>query len=103
MRAVIVVKTKMDIDGVDTAIDQWDQMFSECIRRNVQVVGRIVTTAGFKDVARKVKKQDKTKEFDLLVLYSPHQYTERKQEYIDFVKEMQELFNVKVVAVRSKF
>ena len=101
MKAVIVIKTKMDVDGVDVAIDHWDQMFAECVKRDVQVVGRIITTAGFKDVARKVKKQDKTKEFNLLVIYSPHQYTDKKQEYLDFIKEMQMSFRVKVVAIRS--
>jgi hypothetical protein len=100
-KAVIVVKTKTDLESINTAINQWDQMVYECGRRKVQIVDRILTTAGIKDVKKKVDKLDKVKEFNLLIMYSPHQYADKKQELIDFMAELNNFYGVNVIFIRS--
>ncbi len=100
-KAVIVVKTKTDLDSFNTAINQWDQMVYECGRRKVEVVDRILTTAGIKDVKKKVEKLDKVKEFNLLIMYSPHQFADKKQELIDFMTELNNFYGINVIFIRS--
>ncbi|MFV0517431.1 MAG: hypothetical protein ACK5MV_08540 [Aminipila sp.] len=100
-RAVIVVKTKSDLDSINVAITQWDQMAFECGRRNIEIVDRILTTGGIKDIQKKIEKLDKLKQFDYVVLYSPNQFADKRQDYIDFVGYLDNFFGVKVVAIRS--
>lgn len=100
-RAIIVLKTRADLDSIDNTISQWNQLTYECSKRGVQVVGRVLTTAGFKDVLKKIKKLDKTNEFHIVLMYSPKQFTDSKCDYLDFVEEVNCAFKAKVIPLRS--
>lgn len=100
-KAVVVLKTKTDLDSINIAINQWDQIVYECSRRNVQIIDRVLTTGGIKDIKKKVDKLDKVKEFTLLVMYSPHQFKDQSQELTDFTKELADFYGINAVFIRS--
>ena len=99
--AVVALKAKGDKASIRTAIYQSMQIATKCTKDNVAVIDGIVTFGGTKDIFRELKTIDARKRFDYVIVFSPAQIAKTKQEFEDFVAEVESTFKCKVVWLRT--
>lgn len=99
--AIMALKTSTDKESLEGLIFQVSQITAKCINNNIKLVDGIISFSGTKDILKRVRKLDKRKRFDILVIYSPHQIAKTKEEYQEFVSVLRSEFKVEVLYLRA--
>lgn len=98
---VMALKTKSDKESIRTLAYQVCQITTHCVKQNIKIVDCIVTFGGIKDFLREIKKLDTKKEFNYLLIYSPHQIAKSEQEYLEFANILEKDFQIEIKYLRS--
>lgn len=98
---VIAIKVNRDKDGIKTALAQAAQLATTCVKTDIKIVDCIPTFIGAADIIKEVKKIDRKRRFDYLLIYSPNQIAKSPQEYKEFVSALKHDFQIEVQYLRS--
>lgn len=99
--AVMALKTSTDKESLEELAFEVSQITAKCINNNLKLVDCVISFSGTKDILKRVKRLDKKKRFDFLVIYSPHQIAKTKEEYQEFVSVLRSEFKVEVLYLRA--
>jgi hypothetical protein len=99
--AVIVVKPASTAKAdLEVMARQVAQITTACVPRNVFVEDIIVTYGGIKDIEKRVKSLTEHKDIQALLIYSSKQIASSEREYMDFIADMADWYEVKVITLR---
>lgn len=98
--AVMALKTSTDKESLEALAFEVSQITAYCINNNIKLTDCIISFSGAKDILKRVKRLDKKKRFNLLIIYSPHQVAKGPQEYNAFVETLRNDFSVSVKYLR---
>lgn len=99
--AIIALRVANNLDSIEDTIFQTSQITKLCIKQNITLVGCVATYSGVKDLLKKLKKVDRKKRFDVVIVYSPRQITKNHEEYVEFVNTLKKEYAVDVYCYRS--
>lgn len=98
---VVAIKVNRDKDGIKTAMSQSGQIATACVKNDIKIVDCIPTFIGAADIIKEVKKIDRKRRFDYLLIYSPNQIAKNAQEYKEFVSILKHDFQIEVIYLRA--
>ncbi|ADU75658.1 hypothetical protein M972_112757 [Acetivibrio thermocellus AD2] len=100
-KAIIAVRpastAKADLEVMAAQVAQ---LTTVCCQENIQVDSIIITFGGIKDITKRVKQLTEQKDISYLIIYSGKQIAENESEYVNFKRDMQDWYNLKVVCYR---
>lgn len=98
---VLAFKVKSDKESMRTLVYQTSQITTQCVKQNIKIIDCVITFGGVKDVVREIKKIDNKKRFDYLLIYSPQQIANNKDDFIALVDILKHDFQIEVLALRE--
>lgn len=98
--ALIAKPTSTAKADLEIMAKQVAQITTSCVENNIEVEDIIITFGGSKDITKRVKSLIEHKEIKVLLLYSAKQVAENKQEYREFVADMRDWYQLKVICYR---
>ena len=98
--AIILIKTKTDDTALEIAGRQICQLKDKAFQFNIIVIDCILTSAGAKDILKKMKSICETTAIDSVLIYEPRQICKNVTEYNSFVDTLAKEYGVRVRALR---
>lgn len=98
--AIILIKTKTDDTALEIAGRQICQLKDKAYKYNILVVDCILTSAGTKDILKKLKGICETMSIDSVLIYEPKQICKNITEYRTFVDTLAKEYGIGVRALR---
>lgn len=98
---VLAFRVKSDKESMRTLVYQTSQITTQCVKQNIKIIDCVITFGGVKDVVREIKKIDNKKRFDYLLIYSPQQIANNKDDFIALVDILKHDFQIEVLALRE--
>lgn len=99
--AVLAVRAKAEKASIYALVHQVVGMTGLCINNNAKIVDCAFVFSGTKELIKELKKIDARKRFDYVVIYSPAQIAESKEEFTSFVDTVEQQFKCRVTWLRS--
>lgn len=99
--AVIVLKTSTDKASLEDLVWQTSQLTVFCLQHKVEPIDCVVTFRGQDDILKQLKRVDRKKRFEYVIIYSPHQICKGRTEYNTFVKDCREIYKAEVKYLRA--
>lgn len=99
--AVMAVRAKSDKKSIKHLAYQVAKITTKCVNPNIKLVDCIVTFGGTKDIIREVRRLIPKKEFQYVLIYSPMDIAQSKEDYDRFVNCMREDYHMEVVTYKE--
>ena len=99
--AVIVLKTSTDKASLEDLVWQTSQLTTFCLQHKVEPIDCVVTFRGSDDILKQLKRVDRKKRFEYVIIYSPHQICKGRVEYNTFVSACREIYKAEVKYLRA--
>ena len=99
--AVMAVRTKADKQSIKHLAYQVAKITTKCVNPNIKIVDCIVTFGGTKDIIREVRRLSSKKEFQYVLIYSPMDIAQSKEDYEKFVNCIREDYHMEVVTYKE--
>jgi len=94
--AIVVKPLSTSKSDLEVLAKQVAQITTKCCRNNILVVDIIVTTSNLKDVTKRVASLTEHSEVKYLFFYSAKTIAKNEKEFLDFVEEMSNFYNIDV-------
>lgn len=98
---VLAFRVKSDKESMRTLVYQTSQITTQCVKQNIKIIDCVITFGGVKDIVREIKKIDNKKRFNYLLIYSPQQIANNKNDFIALVDILKHDFQIEVLALRE--
>lgn len=100
---IMAFSTKTDKESLRALTFQVTQVYTQAYDNWVQVVDCIVVTGGIKDILSELKKAKRRNKcpLDYLLIYSPHQISKTKDEYLSFVDTVKKEYKMEVIYLKE--
>lgn len=99
--SIIVIRPiSKNKDAIEISLKQVAQITTKCVPQKIYIEDIILTYGNTKDISKRVKTLVEQKEIKLLLLYTAKQVAESEQEYRDFVADMRDWYDIKVICYR---
>lgn len=98
--AVAVIKIRNDKATIKSGFYQSMQIATMCNETHVKIID-CVPVYSEKSIMKELRTIDARKRFDYVIIFSPVQVAKSKQEFEDFVNEVETTFTCKVVWLRT--
>lgn len=98
---IIVIKPlSKNKDDIEISLKQVAQITTRCVPQKIYIEDIILTYGTTKDISKRVKSILEQKEIKVLLLYTAKQVADTEQEYKDFVADMRDWYNLRVICYR---
>ena len=99
--AVMVLKTSTDKASLEELAFESSQLTALAIQDSIKLVDCVITFQGCKDILKQLKRIDRKRRFDYVIIYSPHQIAKNAGEYNAFVQVCRDAYQAEVKYFRA--
>lgn len=100
---IMTFSTKTDKESLRALTFQVTQVYTQAYNNWVQVIDCIVVSGGIQDILAELKKAKRRNKYhiDYLLIYSPHQISKTKEEYLSFVDTVKKEYKMEVIYLKE--
>lgn len=98
---VMAFRVQANKDSIKALTFQVAKITTDCVYQKIEIIDSIVTFGKVRDLLREVEKLHNLKDFDYLLVYSPYQLADSKEEFLLLSNTLMAEYGIKILIYKD--